>query len=479
MKSLPTELHREADRETLRTFLEACRDEAEDDGHFKLVSISLATGYLDALAVLDAIYEPNAWHFYGEWAGRGEAIAGAEAVVLAEWNGADRFLRMKEYAVSALEHTIAVGDLDANFAGPHFFAGFSFADSADEGAAFPAAVLFFPQWQVAVRDNSFTAVANCRIDADSDLDALADRIWSARDKFNRFNYADESCSIRERLEILSQQDKPLAGGKSFQDAVTLALDEIDRGLYEKIVLARSRELIFSGPCRPLSTLHGLRSRFANCYAFSIQNEAGESFIGATPERLVRVEQGKLVTEAIAGSTPRGADPAEDAALAKGLLESEKDQREHRHVVDSIVRRLESLGLKPEAAASPRLLNLANVRHLWTPVSADLPESAHILDFVAELHPTPAVGGTPRDTALARILELEGESRSLYAGLVGWFNHLGEGEFSVAIRSAWVHSNKARLYAGAGIVHGSDPEKEYAETEVKMNALLTAMRESGK
>lgn len=474
MKSLPTDLHREAGRDALRTFLEACRDEAEDDGHYKIVSISLATGYLDALAVLDSIYEPNAWHFYGEWAGRGEAIAGAEAVVLGEWSGKNRFVRMKECAAEILEHTIAVGDLDTSFSGPHFFAGFSFADTLEADAAFPAAVLFLPQWQVAVRDNAFTAVANCRVEPDADLDALTDRIWNARDKFNRFNYQETANAAPDKLEILAQVDNPLADGASFQESVATALKEIDRGLYEKIVLARTRDLAFSGPCRPLSTLHGLRSRFANCYAFSFQNEAGDSFIGATPERLVRVEQGKLVTEAIAGSTPRGADPAEDAALAKALLESEKDQREHRHVVDSILNRLQGLGLEPAAAATPRLLNLANVRHLWTPVSATLPDSAHILDYVAELHPTPAVGGTPRERAVTRILELEGQSRSLYAGLIGWFNHCGEGEFAVAIRSAWVRQNKARLYAGAGIVQGSDPEKEYSETRVKMNALLTAM-----
>ncbi|MCC5835596.1 MAG: isochorismate synthase [Opitutales bacterium] len=474
MKSLPTDLHREAGREALRTFLEACRDEAEDDGHYKIVSISLATGYLDALAVLDSIYEPNAWHFYGEWAGRGEAIAGAEAVVMGEWSGPDRFVRMRDCADTILEHTIAVGDLDASFSGPHFFAGFSFADTVEADAAFPAAVLFLPQWQVSVRDNAFTAVANCRVDADADLDALTDRIWSARDKFNRFKYEDSASAAPDKLEIVSQSDNILAQGRGFQEAVALALEEINQGLYEKIVLARSRDLTFSGPCRPLSTLHGLRSRFANCYAFSFQNETGDSFIGATPERLVRVEQGKLVTEAIAGSTPRGSDPAEDAALAKGLLESEKDQREHRHVVDSILNRLQALGLQPEAASSPRLLNLANVRHLWTPVSAALPESAHILDYVAELHPTPAVGGTPREQAVTRILEIEGQSRSLYAGLIGWFNHRGEGEFAVAIRSAWVRSNQARLYAGAGIVQGSDPEKEYSETQVKMNALLLAM-----
>jgi menaquinone-specific isochorismate synthase len=182
----------------------------------------------------------------------------------------------------------------------------------------------------------------------------------------------------------------------------------------------------------------------------------------------------MFTEALAGSAPRGQSASEDAALTRGLLQSEKDLREHRVVLGSITRRLADLGLKLEHAANPRVLALANVQHLHTPVSAALPAGVHILDLVERLHPTPAVGGTPRDRAVAAIKRLEPFDRGLYAGPLGWVDHRGGGEFFVGIRSALIDGRTATAYAGAGIVAGSDPQKEFAETELKFKALIEAL-----
>jgi menaquinone-specific isochorismate synthase len=229
-----------------------------------------------------------------------------------------------------------------------------------------------------------------------------------------------------------------------------------------------------GPLHPLRLLNGLRERFPECYSFSVANGCGQSFIGASPERLVRVSKGVLETEALAGSARRGASASEDAALGAALLSSEKDLREQRHVLDSIVRRLAPLGLTLTFPEAPSLRKLANVQHLHTPVSATLPAGVHLLDALARLHPTPAVGGSPREEAVARIRDLEGFPRGLYAGAIGWMNSRGGGEFLVGIRSALVDGNTARLYAGAGIVAGSDPEKEFAETELKFRAMREAL-----
>jgi menaquinone-specific isochorismate synthase len=221
-------------------------------------------------------------------------------------------------------------------------------------------------------------------------------------------------------------------------------------------------------------LNGLRQRFPDCYSFSFTQGRGPSFIGASPERLVRVSKGILETEALAGSIRRGATASEDAALASALLRSEKDLREHREVLDDIVARLSPLGITPEFPPQPHVRRLANVQHLDTPVHAALPDSVHLLDVLAAMHPTPAVGGSPREPALARIRELEGFPRGLYAGALGWLNARGGGEFFVGIRSALVEGSQARVYAGAGIVAGSTPEKEFAETELKFKAMLDAL-----
>jgi menaquinone-specific isochorismate synthase len=182
----------------------------------------------------------------------------------------------------------------------------------------------------------------------------------------------------------------------------------------------------------------------------------------------------LLTEAIAGSAPRGQTASEDAKHARALLESVKDLREHICVRDSILRRLEKVGVEGKAEANPQLLLLANVQHLRTRIEAEVGEAVHLLDILPEMHPTPAVGGSPREAAVPSIADLEQIDRGLYAGVIGWFNHLNEGEMVVGIRSALIEGKRARLYAGAGIVEGSDPNKERRETEMKLRALLDVL-----
>jgi menaquinone-specific isochorismate synthase len=210
-------------------------------------------------------------------------------------------------------------------------------------------------------------------------------------------------------------------------------------------------------------LNGLRQRFADCYAFSVANGRGQSFIGASPERLLRVNDGQLLTEALAGSIRRGATASEDAALGTALLRSEKDRREHEFVLQSITRRLEPLGIALEFSPTPALRRLANVQHLHTAVRAHLPGRTRLLEALARLHPTPAVGGKPRAAAVPRIRELESFPRGLYAGALGWIDARGNGEFFVGLRSA--------LIDGA---NGSWPEKEFTETELKFRAMQDAL-----
>jgi menaquinone-specific isochorismate synthase len=186
--------------------------------------------------------------------------------------------------------------------------------------------------------------------------------------------------------------------------------------------------------------------------------------------------GWLTTEALAGSVRRGTSASEDAALGGALLGDEKELREHRLVIASIERRLAPLGIEPAHPAKPTLLRLANVQHLHTPVQAALPAGVRLLDALARLHPTPAVGGTPREAAVPCIRALEGFPRGLYAGALGWIDAHGGGEFFVGLRSALIDGATARVYAGAGIVAGSSAEKEFAETELKFRAMQEALLE---
>jgi menaquinone-specific isochorismate synthase len=319
------------------------------------------------------------------------------------------------------------------------------------------------------------AVANLVVAPDSDLAALAARVLRAHGKFRVFDYSAPDFAVRPRAgDTGAGAVAEEGGGATYRAAVARAMAMIGEGRFDKIVLARRQELTAPGLLHPLRVLNGLRQRFPDCYAFSFANAHGQSFIGASPERLLRVEHGTLLTEALAGSAPRGRTASEDAAFGGGLVHSEKDLREQRLVLESIVRRLAPLGFRAEYPARPALRRLANVQHLLTPVRAALPKGVRLLDVLERLHPTPAVGGSPREAACAHIRELEGFARGLYAGPVGWIDHRGGGEFFVGIRSALVDGRRALVYAGGGIVAGSDPDNEWAETELKFGALLDAL-----
>ncbi len=436
------------------------------------MSISIECERLDPLAVLESIYEPGELHFYAERPAGDLAVAGAEAVVSRSCAGPERFARIGAFVRETLAHTVAVGAVQPPFGGPLFFATFAFADEAEPEAPFPAARVFVPRWQVARSAERSVAVANTLIAPDVDVVATAQKIWRAHAKFGAFDYTAPTFTGVLEGEIADECE--VGADDRYAANVARGVAAIRAGRYRKIVLARARDLRATTRFHPLRALNELRQRYGDCYAFSVGNGAGASFIGASPERLLSVADGRLRTEALAGSAPRGRTAGEDAALARQLLQSIKDRHEHELVVESIRRRLEHVGVVTAEVGPPRVRQLSNVQHLATPLEAALPAGADIFRLAAELHPTPAVGGTPREAAIAHLRELESFPRGLYAGALGWVNHAGDGEFFVGIRSALMQGESARVYAGAGIVEGSIPEREFVETELKMRALRDAL-----
>jgi menaquinone-specific isochorismate synthase len=472
MKILPLDPLANRSLEALLAFLGGVRAQADSDGRARLVSISVEAERLDPLAVLESIFEPGELHFYVERPAADVALAGAEAVMSVDCAGAGRFAAAAEFVRETLARTVAVGAVNVPFGGPLFFSTFGFAAEAAAGAAFPAGRVFVPRWQVARSGDCSVAVANTLIRPGADIRADAERIWRAHAKFGAFDYAVPSFAGALEGAVAEEREVGAEGGYAANVAAGVAA--IRAGRYRKIVLARARDLRATTRFHPLRALNALRGRFPDCFAFSAGNGAGASFIGASPERLVSVAGGRLRTEALAGSAPRGRTAAEDAAFARELLHSEKDVREQGLVLDSILRRLANVGVIAAAPGKPRVRQLPNVQHLCTPVEATVPAGADLLRIVGELHPTPAVGGSPREPAVTHLRELEPFDRGLYAGALGWVDHRGDGEFLVGIRSALMRGDTARLYAGAGIVEGSDPAKELAETELKMRALREAL-----
>lgn len=260
-------------------------------------------------------------------------------------------------------------------------------------------------------------------------------------------------------------------------AVERALREIRAGVLHKLVIARRVELQADAAFRPEAVLRRLAAAQPDVYVFAFRSGA-RCFVGASPERLVRVAGGTADVDCLAGSAPRGADGAEDARIAAALLASPKDRREHALVLDFVREALAPVASRVDAPAAPRIRSLGRVQHLHTPVRARLQPGAGVLDLVARLHPTPAVCGQPRQQALAFLRREEPFERGWYAGPVGWAGAGGDGEFAVAIRSGILAGRRAVLFAGCGIVEGSDPDREYAETEWKLAALEAALEASG-
>jgi menaquinone-specific isochorismate synthase len=257
-------------------------------------------------------------------------------------------------------------------------------------------------------------------------------------------------------------------------AVATAVQRIDAGDLAKVVLARDLLVSADVPLDPRRILRRLAARFPDCWTFAV-----DGLLGATPELLLRRTGRELSARVLAGTAPRGAG-ADDARLAAALVGSAKDRAEHALAVDSLVRALDPYCTDLAAPAEPELLTLANVRHLASDVRGTQRRRgargrADLLELIDAVHPTAAVCGTPTSDAAALIAELEGMDRGRYAGPVGWLDARGDGEFGLALRCAELTGpNEARLFAGCGIVAGSDPSAELAETQAKFAAFQAAL-----
>jgi isochorismate synthase len=264
---------------------------------------------------------------------------------------------------------------------------------------------------------------------------------------------------------------PVPGHRSFLDSVAEARKRISDGDLEKVVLARMLMVRAEQPFNRRALLHQLRRREAGAYLFAVHG-----FLGASPELLVSRFGNQVRAAAIAGTIARPAgDPEAVARAAQLLLTSAKDRAEHALVVEAVCTGLEDVCESLDFSPEPTVLDLRNVAHLATEVTGTLrPPAPNALELAARLHPTPAVCGTPRDAALRIIKELEPIDRTLYAGIVGWMDASGDGEWAVALRCAEVQGRIALLFAGAGIVAASDPDAELAETDAKFKTMLTAL-----
>jgi menaquinone-specific isochorismate synthase len=428
----------------------------------QIVSLEFALPAIDPLLALQVLAPKSQAYFYWEQGTRAIAMIGSAAAF--SFTGADRFVTAQQYLAKIIKSVTSRDQISK----PAVYCQFPFFDAPiNKTDPFATSHLCLPQWQIERRGDCSSLIVN--VPGHRGTEIVCQEIAAVIDRLERL--AGQSLLA---IPHLSTSKASLVGRDALQDSMRLALQSIEEQQVQKIVLAHTAAVTAQQDFSIPRSLANLREQHPHCYTFATNDGRGNCFIGASPERLVTVRDGLLIADALAGSAARGRSPLLDRQLGQQLMADPKEQHEHRLVRDFIADSLIELGLHPQWSTAPRLLQLANIQHLWTPIRTVLPKSVSPLAVVGALHPTPAVAGLPRDLACAKIQEYEKVDRSLYAAPLGWIDIDGDCEFVVGIRSALITGDRARLYAGAGIVAGSQIQQEVAEIQLKFQPLYQSL-----
>ena len=403
------------------------------------------------------------------------AVAGVGAAVLLAPAGEGRFASAAR-AWQALLAGALVDDAGAPApAGPALVGGFAFDPDGprdERWRAFPASLLVLPRLQLTRVAGRTWLTTNVLVRADGmpDIDPTALvrlRAFFVGERAER----PTAPPLAPPVDVVELTEVPAPD--AWRASVGDAAAAVRAGWLEKVVLARELRAHAPAPFAVGDALRTLRARYPECFVFAVWR-GPHVFLGASPELLARVEGRTVRAASLAGSAPRGRTPAEDAASVARLQASAKDLAEHGVVTRALRDALAELADDVQAPDAPALLTVSNVHHLQTMARGVLRPGKGLLDVAARLHPTPAVGGAPREEALRFVRDHEAIDRGWYAGPIGWIGRDG-GELAVALRSALVHGAEASLFAGCGIMGDSTPEEEYAEAAVKLRPMREALR----
>lgn len=445
----------------LRATFERAIHKAEALGHPVLAATSFEIEALDPLQVFGACNDRDTPYLY--WEQSDMAFFAWGCALELNGHGQQRFVQIDQQWQALCANAVIEGEL-----APRLCGGFSFDPQTPRQRhwqAFDDASLLLASFTV-IRDNRQHHVL-CQHLAKAGDDALALAAYHSLALLRLRQPAR-----RRALPTRTQVSLDSSERQAWQTKVADAVSHVRQGRFGKVVLART-QIQPLDEVEPWQIIEQLRLQHRNAQLFACRR--GEAcFLGASPERLVQIREGNVLTHALAGTTARGTNASEDNRLGQALLDSDKERLEHRLVVEAIRSVLQPLAETLKIAESPGLKKLARVQHLETPIRARLNPGASILHLVEALHPTPAVGGHPRAAALEYIRQHEGMDRGWYAAPLGWFDSQGNGDFLVALRSALIVQGKGYLFAGCGLVADSEPAHEYQETCLKLSAMRDAL-----
>ncbi|KGR87741.1 isochorismate synthase [Lysinibacillus odysseyi] len=354
---------------------------------------------------------------------------------------------------------------------PILFGGFTFDPqnkTLGEWSAFPHSFFAVATFQLVIRhDKAFVSIHY--ITEKENSAQIFDQLRQERDHLIHAAQVKEVKTYEK--PVMTSYQEPYK--EEYLQSIQQVTDCIKAGEAQKVVIARSLALQFEEKVASPQILSHVIHEQPESYLFGLEHD-DMLFFGASPERLVKVEEGHAFSSCVAGSIRRGQTSDEDKELGQALLNDEKNLGEHHYVVEMITETFKKNCSNVKVPKQPKLLKIRDIQHLYTPVEGILNKDATILQLVKHLHPTPALGGVPRQEAMEMIRAFEQMNRGLYAAPIGWVDADGNGEFAVAIRSAALVGDRAFLYAGGGIVEDSTPQSEYEETLVKFRPMLRAL-----
>lgn len=381
----------------------------------------------------------------------------------------DRFFHVEKEWKKAIENGIIYNDFHEAGTGPLMFGGFSFdpiKKKTQLWSKFSDALFHMPKYLLTKVNGQYYLTTNVLCTQHDDL-SIAERVFLERQQIL------SSVHQPKKVKDAAINKKEEVNPENWKETVRKLVSHLKNGELKKAVLARELRLYFNDDVPIEGVLKRLLTEQRESYTFAFESN-GDCFIGASPERLVKKEGKKLYSTCLAGSIARGKTEEEDEQLGQTLLGDDKNLMEHQFVVEMIKDAMEQVCEQVELPDHPVLMKMRDIQHLFTPVVGISKSQSSLFQLVDRLHPTPALGGFPKQDAVEMIREIEELDRGLYGAPVGWIDNNGNGEFAVAIRSALIQGNEASLFAGCGIISDSDAESEYSETKVKFKPMLSAL-----
>ncbi len=432
-----------------------------------LVSFIFPADKIDMTAKLDGLCKRQEILFYSEKPSEKTSLFGKNSILTITEKGEKRFASLDKKMKESRENFISNKRDYENLYVPLFMGGMKFTveHSDEDWKDFDDSIWFIPELIYISNAGEYYFVFNALISSKIKLEPLLAKFENALKPL----FVTPAAGQNKNLRILKKSGNEPKDKKKWKNQVNRVLEKIEDGNLQKLVLSRKVELVFTMDILIEPIINSLVENYPECTLF-LYHIGKSSFIGASPETLAVIKDNEMHMEILAGSADRGTDMSDDQEIETNILNNEKNINEHNLVVNYIKESLQN-SVENIEISQPSVKKLLNIQHLRSTVDVHLNGDISFINVIGKIHPTPSVCGLPKDVALNSIKKIEDHQRGLYAGLIGWFNLQNEGEFVLAIRSSLVVGNKLNIYAGCGIVQGSNPDEEFKETELKLKPFL--------